>query len=63
MDDQSLIPGRVLGVLFLDTMSRLALQPIQPPIQWVLEVLLPRIKQLGLEADHSPPSNTKVKNA
>jgi len=42
-------------------MSRLALRPTQPPIQWVLGALSLGVKQSGLEADHSPPSSAKVK--
>jgi hypothetical protein len=44
-------------------MSRLALGPIQPSIQWVLEALSPGIKRPGGEADHSPPSSAEVKNS
>jgi hypothetical protein len=41
--------------------SRLALRPTQPPIQWVPVVLSPGGKvQLGHEADHSPPSSHLV---
>jgi hypothetical protein len=36
-----------------DSASRLALEPTQPPIQWIP----------GREADHSPPSSAGVKNA
>jgi len=36
-------------------MSRLAVGPTQPPIQWMLGA--------EHEADHSPPSSAKVKNA
>jgi len=35
--------------------SRLTLQPTQPPIQWVLRVLSLGIKWLQCEAAHSPP--------
>jgi len=39
------------------------LRPTQPPVQWVPGALTPGIKQLGHEADCSPPSSAKVKNA
>jgi len=39
----------------------MALGPIQPPIQWVPGVLSLGLKRPGSEADHSPPSNVKVK--
>jgi hypothetical protein len=32
-------------------------------IQWVTGTLSLGVKRLGSEADHSPPSNTEVKNA
>jgi hypothetical protein len=40
---------------------RRRLGPTQPPIQWVLEALSPRIKRPGREADHSPPTSAEVK--
>jgi hypothetical protein len=40
-----------------------ALGPTQPPIQWVPGALSLGVKQLGREADHSPPASSKVKNA
>jgi hypothetical protein len=43
--------------------SRSALRPTQPPIQWVPRVLSLGIKRPGREADHSPASNAEVKNA
>jgi len=38
------------------------LEPTQPPIQWVLQVLSLGVKWPWCEADHSPPSSTKVRN-
>jgi hypothetical protein len=35
----------------------------QPPIQWVTGVPSLGVKRPGREADHSPPSSAKVKNA
>jgi hypothetical protein len=43
--------------------SRPALGPTQSAIQWVPEVLTPRVKLPGREADHSPQSSAEVKNA
>jgi hypothetical protein len=51
-----------LGI-FLFTMSRTALGPTQPPIQWVLGALSLEVNLHGHEADHSPPSSAKVKKA
>jgi hypothetical protein len=51
-----------LGFFLFTTTSKAALEPTQPPIQWVLGVLSPRIKRPRCRADHSPPSSAKVKN-
>jgi hypothetical protein len=50
------------GIFLYTTTSRTALGPTQPPIQWVPGALSLGIKQLGHEADHSPPSSAQVKN-
>jgi hypothetical protein len=42
--------------------SRPALGPTQPPIQWVLGALSPRVKRPGGEAGHPHLSSTEVKN-
>jgi hypothetical protein len=52
-----------MGIFLFTTVSRPALGPTQPPIQWVPGVLSLGVKRLGREADHSPPSSTEVKNA
>jgi hypothetical protein len=36
---------------------------VQPPIQWVPGALSLGVERPGLEADHSPPTNSEVKNA
>jgi len=51
---------RGLGI-FLITVSRTALRPIQPPTQWVPGALSLGVKRPGREAEHSPPSSAKVK--
>jgi hypothetical protein len=51
-----------LGIFLFTTISRMALGPTQPPIQWVPGALSLRVKRLGCEADHSLPSSTEVKN-
>jgi hypothetical protein len=45
------------------TVSRTALGPTQPPIQWVPGALSLGVKRPGREADHSPPSSAEAKNA
>jgi len=53
---------QALGFFILATMSRLALEPIQPPTQWVAGVLTLGVKQLGHEVDHSPPCSAAAKH-
>jgi hypothetical protein len=53
-------PGKIKNFLF-STLSRPALRPTQPPIQWVLGALSPGVKWHGREADHSPPTSADVK--
>jgi hypothetical protein len=50
-----------LGIFLFTTVSSLALGPAQHPIQWVQRGLSLGLKQPGHEADHSPPSSSKVK--
>jgi hypothetical protein len=49
------------GNFSLHHRSRMALGPIQPPIKWVPGFFSLRVKRLGREADHSPPSSAEVK--
>jgi hypothetical protein len=51
-----------LGIFLFITISRMALGPTQPPIQWVSGALSLGVKRPGREADHSPPSSAEVKN-
>jgi len=46
---------------FLDTVSRPALGPTHPPIQWVPGALSMGVKRSGRDANHSPPSTVEVK--
>jgi hypothetical protein len=55
-------PAR-LGIFHFTSASRTALEPTQPPIQWVSGALSLGVKRPGREADHSPPSSAEVKNA
>jgi hypothetical protein len=52
-----------VGTFLFDTASRPAVGPTQPLIQWVPGTLSLGVKQVGHEADHSPPSSAEVKNA
>jgi hypothetical protein len=57
-----LSPGRVKNFVFSTaSRSRPALGPTQPPMQWVLRALYPRVKRQGREADHSPQDSAEVK--
>jgi hypothetical protein len=49
------------GIFLLFTTSRPALEPTQPPTQWVLGALSLEVEKLGHKADHSSPSSTKFK--
>jgi hypothetical protein len=47
----------------LSSVSRPALGPTQPPVQWVPGVFSPGVKaRPGRDADHSPPSSAEVEN-
>jgi hypothetical protein len=46
--------GGGLGIFLLSTVSRPALGPTQPPIQWVQGALSLGVKRPGRQADHSP---------
>jgi hypothetical protein len=49
------------GIFPLSSVSRPALGPTQPPVQWVPRVLSPEGKaRPGNNADHSPPSSAEV---
>jgi hypothetical protein len=50
-----------LGISLFTTVSRMALGPPQPPIQWVPGALSLEVKRPGREADHSPPPSAEVK--
>lgn len=39
----------------------LTLEPTQPLVQIVPDVLSPAVKRKGREADHSPPSRAEIK--
>jgi hypothetical protein len=53
--------GWGLGIFLFDCVSRPALGPTLPPIQWVPWALSLGVKWLRREADHSPPSSAEVK--
>jgi hypothetical protein len=63
LDDWS-IGVRIQGgqrIFPLASVSRPALGPTQPPVQWVPGVLSPGVKaRPGRDADHSPPSSAEV---
>jgi hypothetical protein len=50
-------------IFLFSVISRLALGPTQPSIQWVPGALFPGVKWQGHEADHVPPSSAEVKNS
>jgi hypothetical protein len=52
---------RGLGIFLFSTVSKTALGPTQPPIQWVPGALSLGVKRSEREADHSPPFSAEVK--
>jgi hypothetical protein len=54
---------RRLGIFLFTIVSRTALGPTQPPIQWIPGALSLGVKRPGREADHSSPSSAEVNNA
>jgi hypothetical protein len=62
LDDRWFESGQGLGI-FLVTVSRPALGPTQPPIQWLPGALSLGVKRPGREADHSFPPSVETKNA
>jgi hypothetical protein len=44
---------RELGIFLFTTASRTAVEPTEPPIQWVLGALSLEVKRPGRKADHS----------
>jgi hypothetical protein len=58
-----LLAGEMMGFFLFAIVSRPALGPTQPPIQWILRALSLGIKQPACEADHSPLSCAEVKTA
>jgi hypothetical protein len=61
LDDQGVRVRVPVGLRIFSTSSRPALRSTQPPVQWVLRTLSSRVKRLGREADHSPPTSAGVK--
>jgi hypothetical protein len=51
-----------LRIFLFTTVSRPALGPTQPPIQWVRETLSLGLKRPGRETDHLSPSSADVKS-
>jgi hypothetical protein len=53
-DDQVFKSWQGLGIFLFTTVSRLALEPTQLPVQWATGALSLGAKQPGHEADHQP---------
>jgi len=54
--------GSKLSAYVITFLKIPALEPTQPPIQWVSGALCLSVKRPGRETDHSPPFNADVKN-
>jgi hypothetical protein len=62
MKNRGSISGQGQGICLFSTTARPALQPIQPPIQWVPWPDFPGVQWPGHEADHSPPHRAEGNN-
>jgi hypothetical protein len=63
LNDRGFESRQGLGIFLFTTVTRPALVPTQPPIQWIPGALSLGVKRPGREADHSPPPSTEVRNA
>jgi hypothetical protein len=63
LDDRGFESRQWRGIFLFTTVSRPALGPTQPPIQWVPGAPSLGVTWQGREPDHSPPSSAQVKNA
>jgi hypothetical protein len=61
LEDRSFESRQGLGIFLFTAVSRSALGPTQPPVQWVPGAVFLRVYRPGREADHSPPSSAEVK--
>jgi hypothetical protein len=61
LGDRGSIPGRGKGFFSLTSVSRPALGPTQPPVQWGGPLPVGKARP-GRNADHSPPSSAEVVN-
>jgi hypothetical protein len=60
LDDGGFESREGLGIFLFTIASRPALEPTQPPIQWLAGALSLGVKRLGSEADLSPPSRLRM---
>jgi hypothetical protein len=56
------LDSRQSNIFLFSTASGPTLGPTQTHIKWVQGAILLEVKQVGREADHSPPSSAEVKN-
>jgi hypothetical protein len=62
LDDRASIPGGGKRIFPLASVSRTALRPTQPPVQWVPGSFPVGKARPGSDADHSPLISAEVKN-
>jgi hypothetical protein len=61
VDDRGFGVRVLVASRIFSTLSRSALGPTQPPMQWVWEALSPGVERQEHDADHSPPTSAEVK--
>jgi hypothetical protein len=61
LDDSGVGVLVLVGSRIFSALSRPALRSTQPPIQWIPGAVSQEAKQLGREADHSPPTSSELK--
>jgi hypothetical protein len=63
LDDRGFESRQGLRIFLFTTVSVTALEPTQPPVQWVPGAISVGVKRPERETDNSPPTSAEVNNA